>query len=651
MNKHTAQQTPATAFILAAGYGTRLQPLTLGCPKPLVPLWGRTMLQHHIHMLKCWGVQRLIVNTHHHARLVETCCRKHLPAGMQLSISHETEILGTGGALRHAAHLLPSDEPFWLLNADIAIDLNPTTLLNHFHIHHPQALLWLTDSRGPRTVERDGPMISTFRSNHPGTPDTCTFCGVQLIHPAVLRYLPDQPFSSIITAYETALRNGQSIHGITLKQAYWADIGTPQQYRETHREIEQAYRQKQPGGALYNPDALKQYERLTRQGIILRGFNALGHKTTISTGTTLQDCILWDGVSVEQNAQLHSVIAASPTRVVPAFAAKQTIITPARHTLSTAERRAAHRFFTAPYAVETLAARGSNRAYLRLANQSFSCILSRYDSQTRPENARHATHTKWLLRLNMPIPRLLTQSPQNGFAIYQDAGNIDLCTFVKQHGAQAALPLYQKVINAMHRLHSDGTDAARNDQLALEPPFTRDLYQWEYQLFINELVRERMTLTDLKVKELYTELNQITQHLLQQPAVLLHRDLQSSNILIHNQQIFLIDFQGMRFGAAAYDLASLLYDPYVELPEPMRESLLHEYNRKNTPPIESATLSAAVIQRMLQALGAYGRLGKDPATSYFRRFIHPALQRVKQALADFPKLTNLEQLTQSLDRC
>src|SRR5207247_6690256 len=100
-------------------------------------------------------------------------------------------------------------------------------------------------------------------------------------------------------------------------------------------------------------------------------------------------------------------------------------------------------------------------------------------------------------------------------------------------------------------------------------------------------------------------LDQIAEHLDRLPRVLVHRDFQSQNIIMRNGQAYLIDFQGMRPGLAEYDLASLLYDPYVVLTDPEREELLAYYCGGKISDDFRETLRLCEMQRLMQALGAY----------------------------------------------
>ena len=128
--------------------------------------------------------------------------------------------------------------------------------------------------------------------------------------------------------------------------------------------------------------------------------------------------------------------------------------------------------------------------------------------------------------------------------------------------------------------------------------------------------------------QLQNELNSIKTTLLKQPLVLLHRDFQSQNIMINEEKITLIDFQGMRLGCAFYDVASLLLDPYVSLPQELISDLLQLYLRTNPSDEHLQLFYTAGCQRLMQALGAFGFLSIKRNKPEYTQYFKPAAQRL-----------------------
>jgi mannose-1-phosphate guanylyltransferase len=250
---------PKKAMVLAAGLGTRLRPLTLACPKPLMPLWNVPLLERIVRLLEAWGVEEVAVNLHWRASEIRRFLEARQGAA-RLRFSHETEILGTGGALRPVESFL-SDGPFWVVNADIAAAVDPAPLLRAFAAGDGLAAAWLEPKKGPRTVEADRRgRITCYRSPTPGVDGTFTFCGLQLVSPRIFSFLPDRPFSTLVEAYEQAMGANLFVDGVAEKDSYWDDAGTLEAYRRIHADVKRLARQgmDQPlaGGLKLEQDAM-----------------------------------------------------------------------------------------------------------------------------------------------------------------------------------------------------------------------------------------------------------------------------------------------------------------------------------------------------------------------------------------------------------
>jgi aminoglycoside/choline kinase family phosphotransferase len=149
-------------------------------------------------------------------------------------------------------------------------------------------------------------------------------------------------------------------------------------------------------------------------------------------------------------------------------------------------------------------------------------------------------------------------------------------------------------------------------------------------------------------------LRKLAERLARLPRVLVHRDFQSQNIIIRNGQAYLIDFQGMRSGLAEYDLASLLYDPYVDLTEAERAELIaycREQQMNKGMAINGefdSKLRFCAMQRLMQALGAYGFLGLVKGDKHFLKHVPAAMKSLHSVVAEIAGLEKLERLLTEL---
>lgn len=223
------------AIILSAGLGTRLLPHTRQMPKPLFSLGGKPILEILIESLIRAGCHSLMINTHHLSEKIrEFLALNHFE--IPITLSHEPEILGTGGAIKQVEAFW-DDTPFMVVNSDIATDIDFRKVYD-FHCHHPYpATLVLTDYPQLNSVTCDPEgFISDFyipqNSNQRLNTQRYTFTGIHVLDRAILDFIPRGIFYNIIDAYENLLKAGAKIKAFFALDAYWKDIGTPERYRE-----------------------------------------------------------------------------------------------------------------------------------------------------------------------------------------------------------------------------------------------------------------------------------------------------------------------------------------------------------------------------------------------------------------------------------
>lgn len=589
-------KTPERAVILAAGFGTRLLPLTRIVPKPLLPLGGVPMLDRALAMVRAWGVREVLVNVHHNAHDLVHHLVARKPDGLKVAISFEPEILGTGGVLTKASWFFADDQPFWMVNADVVADVDGRRIARAFRRGKTIAAAWLMASRGPRTVESERGVITTFQSKRPRTEGTYTFCGVHLVDPAVLRYLPAQGFASIIAAYEKAMADGWTVAGVPVEHATWADIGTPAQYVAAEHEV---------GGAA-TPSS----------------------RQDINTVTIKDRFIYGPGVPRIRYSGIMAVRALDA-------------LDPAELAVARAWRGFRDEAIACP-----LSPRGSARTFTRLYSGKQTAMLVRHDP-AREENGLYVPHTRFLRALSLPVPEVLAEEDGAHLALFSDVGLDSVQDTSDAWRKKNLEPLYRKVLSRMVVFHEAGARAARRKRIRLMPGFDEQLFEWEHDLFARLFLRERLGVGDAVEREVRAELRGVSDRLLGLPRVLLHRDFQSSNILLNRRGWALIDYQGMRLGPAVYDLASLLCDPYIAIAPDLRQRLLEHYARRADPRarVRDAFWPAA-IQRLGQALGAYARLAKLPGTGHFARYIPPGLSNLREALR---RVEGLPALTRVID--
>jgi aminoglycoside/choline kinase family phosphotransferase len=216
----------------------------------------------------------------------------------------------------------------------------------------------------------------------------------------------------------------------------------------------------------------------------------------------------------------------------------------------------------------------------------------------------------------VPVPEIHHHDPEEGLIWMQDLGEQDLWSF-RNASWPPRRALYESTLDGVLRMHTQATELAPGADLRLERVFDTDLYLWEQGYFFENCLGNYFQTPESELAELTAlpALRGAAESLAARPRVLVHRDFQSQNVMINEGAAWLIDFQGMRYGLAQYDLASLLYDPYVALASDERCDLLSFYKKRleqNGAPVDSdfdEVFRWCALQRLMQALGAYGFLG------------------------------------------
>jgi aminoglycoside/choline kinase family phosphotransferase len=169
----------------------------------------------------------------------------------------------------------------------------------------------------------------------------------------------------------------------------------------------------------------------------------------------------------------------------------------------------------------------------------------------------------------------------------------------------------------------------------LQPPFDAVLYRWEQEYFAEHLIGRHLG-GDAAAFLAQPELQEMADWLAELPRVPVHRDCQSQNIMLRDGLAWLIDFQGMRYGRREYDLASLIYDPYMQLSEAGREELLQLWQEMEGTRLDMGIYSACAMQRLMQALGAFANIGYNQQRNWYLNLIPAGLAALRHAAAHTP---------------
>jgi len=294
---------------------------------------------------------------------------------------------------------------------------------------------------------------------------------------------------------------------------------------------------------------------------------------------------------------------------------------------------------------------GSDRRYYRVRfSEDASLILVKYQLD-RPENARFVAVANFLSGIGVNAPLIYFHDDEEGLIWMQDLGEEDLWHHRTEDWVVRG-ELYRRTLDEVLILHKadSGVRLPPNGP----PEFDANLFRWEQEYGFQNCFRLCFQVEESRIRETLNrpELVTLAENLARHPRVLIHRDFQSQNVLVCDEQTYLIDFQGLRPGLGAYDLASLLYDPYVTLCPNEREQLvdyyLAGYGRTGSRDEFTEILLRCATQRLLQALGAYGVIGVIRQKPEFLRHIAPAIRNLREVASLLPGFTFFEEFLNDL---
>lgn len=232
MNKESEKKM--RALILVGGYGTRLRPLTLSRPKPLVEFANKPILLHQVEALVEAGVKQVILAVSYRAEQMEAELKQKVEQlGVELIFSHETEPLGTAGPLALAKDiLLESDEPFFVLNSDVICDF-PFKQLEEFHRNHKQeGTIVVTKVEEPSkygvVLYDDNGCIQNFIEKPQEFVSNKINAGLYILNPSVLSRIEIKPTSIEKEVFPAMCQEGQ-LFAFELS-GFWMDVGQPRDF-------------------------------------------------------------------------------------------------------------------------------------------------------------------------------------------------------------------------------------------------------------------------------------------------------------------------------------------------------------------------------------------------------------------------------------
>jgi NDP-sugar pyrophosphorylase family protein len=218
-----------TAFVLGAGLGTRLRPLTEKMPKPLLPVRGRPLITYAFEHLQTVGVERLIVNTHYCADCYEAAFPDSQWNGIPIIFRHEPILLETGGGIKNIEDLVKG-ETIMVYNGDVWADFPLVPLLQRHFRETEEVTLALRSQGGPLHVGVDETQRVTSIRQEQEVKQWCLFTGIYVVSPSFLKRFQPEEVKSVIPAFREMIAEGKGPAGVLIDEGNWSDLGCVASY-------------------------------------------------------------------------------------------------------------------------------------------------------------------------------------------------------------------------------------------------------------------------------------------------------------------------------------------------------------------------------------------------------------------------------------
>jgi NDP-sugar pyrophosphorylase family protein len=281
------------AILLAGGKGTRLRPLTLHTPKPIVPIFGRAFLNYQIDLVRSVReIDEVVLSLNYQPRRIEDVFGDGRDSGIKISYVVEPSPLGTGGAIKFSTGSYM--DTVVVFNGDVMTQVNLAEVLRLHRERKAKATIVLTPVENPSDyglVETDAEgNVKRFREKPNPDEITCDTinAGVYILEPETFDRIPKDTTWSIERSFFPSLVERQETFVAYVYRGYWTDIGTPEKYVQVHRDIMDRRFLAEPFGSQ------------------ARGAKCLGKDVRIEEGAAVEGpCFIDDGTVVKPGARIH----------------------------------------------------------------------------------------------------------------------------------------------------------------------------------------------------------------------------------------------------------------------------------------------------------------------------------------------------------
>jgi mannose-1-phosphate guanylyltransferase len=288
------------AFVLGAGLGTRLRPLTDELPKPLVPIFQKPLITFALDHLIDIGIEKIFINTHRLPEKFAEAFPQNRYRELTLRFVHEPILLETGGGIKNVEAGL-GDEPFITYSGDLLTDIHLQPLIDeHLDRGNDVTLALRKTQFVPSIAFRENRVVDM--SERYGIPGEFDFANIAVWNPTVFARIPPKEKISFIPILGDWIGAGGKIGGVVLEEGKWFNLGSRAEYFDVHRVIRHGWR---PASAKGNDWAAPVHlSAIVDPSVRLRGCSVVGKDCRVGAGAVLEDTILWSGAQIASKTEL-----------------------------------------------------------------------------------------------------------------------------------------------------------------------------------------------------------------------------------------------------------------------------------------------------------------------------------------------------------
>jgi N-acetylmuramate 1-kinase len=295
----------------------------------------------------------------------------------------------------------------------------------------------------------------------------------------------------------------------------------------------------------------------------------------------------------------------------------------------------------------------SDRHYFRiLIKKQPSIVLSLYSQPFEYESLSFVNVARLLARMPIPIPKLLGHADDLAVLALEDLGDVTLQAHLGAETPAEHAALYRQAVALIETLQRRGAELASPEYVPYTIAFDVDKLGWELDFFVTHFIEayRGIVMTPAELAELRREFGRLVEMLAAEPRVLCHRDYHSRNLMLHEDRLYLIDFQDARMGPDTYDLVSLLRDSYVDLPDHTVDELLAYFLALQGRTGDDAEqefrerFDRMALQRNLKALGTFGFQTTARRNPVYIQYIPRTLRYVRDNLDRLPEFARMQDL-------